>query len=64
MYLQHVRGEKLNELIDDVLQDLTGPLQGRVAITPLGSSPRRGCSSAGVKLCRLPKNRSSGWMNL
>jgi len=35
MYLQHVRGEKLNELIDDVLQDLTGPLQGRVTITPL-----------------------------
>jgi len=35
IYLQHVRGEKLNELIDDVLQDLTGPLQGRVSITPL-----------------------------
>jgi type II secretion system protein D len=35
VYLQHVRGENLNELIDDVLEDLTGPLQGRVAITPL-----------------------------
>jgi len=35
VYLQHVRGENLNELIDDVLQDLTGPLQGRVVLTPL-----------------------------
>ncbi|MFN5900590.1 MAG: secretin N-terminal domain-containing protein, partial [Planctomyces sp.] len=35
VYLQHVRGENLNELIEDVLQDLTGPLQGRVSITPL-----------------------------
>ena len=35
VYLQHVRGENLNELIDDVLEDLTGPLQGRVVITPL-----------------------------
>jgi type II secretion system protein D len=35
VYLQHVRGENLNELIDDVLEDLTGPLQGRVVLTPL-----------------------------
>ena len=35
VYLQHVRGESLNELIDDVLEDLTGPLQGRVVLTPL-----------------------------
>jgi len=35
VYLQNVQGEALNELITDVLDDLTGPLQGRVSITPL-----------------------------
>jgi type II secretion system protein D len=35
IYLQNVRGENLQELIDEVLDDLTGPLQGRVSITPL-----------------------------
>lgn len=34
-YLQHVRGPALDELIDQVLDDLTGTLQGRVTITPL-----------------------------
>ncbi|MEO2025384.1 MAG: secretin N-terminal domain-containing protein, partial [Fuerstiella sp.] len=34
-FLRHVKGEALNELIEDVLDDLTGPLQGRIAITPL-----------------------------
>jgi general secretion pathway protein D len=35
VYLQHVQGEAMEELISDVLTDLTGPLQGRVSITPL-----------------------------
>ncbi len=35
VYLHNVQGEALNELIVDVLDDLTGPLQGRVSITPL-----------------------------
>ena len=35
VYLQNVRGEALEELVSDVLDDLTGPLQGRVSITPL-----------------------------
>ncbi len=35
VYLRNVQGEALNQLITRVLQDLTGPLQGRVAITPL-----------------------------
>jgi len=35
IYLQNVQGEALEELVTEVLQDLTGPLQGRVAITPL-----------------------------
>ena len=35
VYLHNVRGEALEELIADVLDDLTGPLQGRVSITPL-----------------------------
>jgi len=34
-HLKHVQGEALNTLIDKVLQDLTGPLQGRISITPL-----------------------------
>ena len=33
--LQHVRGPALDQLIDQVLDDLTGTLQGRVTITPL-----------------------------
>jgi general secretion pathway protein D len=35
VYLHNVQGEALEELITDVLDDLTGPLQGRVSITPL-----------------------------
>jgi general secretion pathway protein D len=35
VYLQNVQGEALEELVTEVLQDLTGPLQGRVSITPL-----------------------------
>ncbi len=35
VYLQHVQGEALNLLMTNVLQDLVGPLQGRVTITPL-----------------------------
>lgn len=34
-FLRHVKGEALNELIEEVLDDLTGPVQGRIAITPL-----------------------------
>ncbi len=34
-YLQHVRGESLNLLVSQILQDLTGAMQGRVSITPL-----------------------------
>ena len=34
-HLKHVQGEALNTLITRVLQDLTGPLQGRISITPL-----------------------------
>ncbi|MCP4783466.1 MAG: hypothetical protein GY903_08380 [Fuerstiella sp.] len=34
-FLRHVKGEALNDLIEEVLDDLTGPLQGRIAITPL-----------------------------
>ena len=34
-YLQHVQGLALRTLVDDVLNDLTRPLQGRVSITPL-----------------------------
>ena len=34
-YLQHVRGEALNQLVGQVLQDLTGNMQGRISITPL-----------------------------
>jgi type II secretion system protein D len=33
--LQHVRGDVLDELIAEVLENLTGTLQGRVTITPL-----------------------------
>ena len=35
VYLRNVQGDALNEVIADVLEDLTGPLQGRVTITPL-----------------------------
>ena len=35
VYLHNVQGEALEELVTDVLDDLTGPLQGRVSITPL-----------------------------
>ncbi|MBL8818145.1 MAG: hypothetical protein JNL58_19110 [Planctomyces sp.] len=35
VYLQNVQGEALDQLIEDVLEDLTDPLQGRVSITPL-----------------------------
>ena len=35
VYLQNVQGEALDKLITEVLDDLTGPLQGRVSITPL-----------------------------
>ncbi|MGD9855998.1 MAG: secretin N-terminal domain-containing protein [Planctomycetaceae bacterium] len=35
-FLQHVRGVSLNRLIPQVLEALTGTLQGRVSITPLG----------------------------
>lgn len=35
VYLHNVRGEALEELVTEVLDDLTGPLQGRVSITPL-----------------------------
>jgi general secretion pathway protein D len=35
VYLQNVQGEALNKLITTVISDLTGPLQGRVTITPL-----------------------------
>jgi general secretion pathway protein D len=35
VYLHNVQGEALEELITDVLDDLTDPLQGRVSITPL-----------------------------
>ncbi|MCA9023774.1 MAG: hypothetical protein KDA86_01045 [Planctomycetaceae bacterium] len=34
-HLQHVRGESLNVLVSQVIQDLTGAMQGRVSITPL-----------------------------
>lgn len=33
--LKHVQGSAIDQLIDDVLDDLTGTLQGRVTITPL-----------------------------
>ena len=33
--LKHVRGSAIDTLIDQVLDDLTGTLQGRVSITPL-----------------------------
>ncbi|MEZ6060365.1 MAG: secretin N-terminal domain-containing protein [Planctomycetaceae bacterium] len=33
--LRHTQGEALDELIQQVLDELTGPLQGRVSITPL-----------------------------
>jgi len=35
VYLHNARGEAIEELVTSVLTDLTGPLQGRVAITPL-----------------------------
>ena len=35
IYLHNVQGEALEKLIKDVLDDLTGPLQGRVSITPI-----------------------------
>ncbi|MFO0428640.1 MAG: secretin N-terminal domain-containing protein [Planctomyces sp.] len=35
IYLQNVQGEALDRMVADVLQDLTGPLQGRVSVTPL-----------------------------
>ena len=35
-FLQHVAGEPLEELISQVLDELTGPLQGRISITPIG----------------------------
>ena len=35
VYLHNVHGEALEELVSEVLDDLTGPLQGRVSITPL-----------------------------
>lgn len=34
-FLQHVKDGALNEVIEDVMDDLTGPLQGRISITPL-----------------------------
>lgn len=34
-FLKHVQGGALNDLIETVLDDLTGPLQGRISITPL-----------------------------
>lgn len=34
-FLKHVQGEALNQLITTVMQDLTGPLQGRISVTPL-----------------------------
>lgn len=34
-FLQHVHGVALNDLITTVMDDLTGPLQGRISITPL-----------------------------
>jgi general secretion pathway protein D len=34
-YLRHVKGSALEQLIEDVLDDLTQPLQGRVSITPI-----------------------------
>ena len=33
--LKHVKGSALEELIENVLDDLTEPLQGRISITPL-----------------------------
>ncbi len=35
VYLQNVQGEALEKLVTKVLDDLTGPLQGRVSVTPL-----------------------------
>lgn len=35
VYLQNVQGDALETLVTKVLDDLTGPLQGRVSITPL-----------------------------
>ncbi|MFK7819223.1 MAG: secretin N-terminal domain-containing protein [Planctomycetaceae bacterium] len=34
-HLQHVRGTAVDTLVDQVLDDLTGTLQGRVTVTPL-----------------------------
>lgn len=34
-HLKHVQGDALQSLITQVLDDLTGPLQGRISITPL-----------------------------
>ena len=34
-HLQHVQDQSLNTLITQVLSELTGPLQGRISITPL-----------------------------
>lgn len=35
VYLRNVRGEALNDVMEEVLETLTGPLQGRVTMTPL-----------------------------
>jgi len=35
-YLRHVQGEALSELLSQVLENLTGAMQGRVTATPLG----------------------------
>ncbi|APZ93438.1 secretin N-terminal domain-containing protein [Fuerstiella marisgermanici] len=34
-FLQHVQDGALNDVIEDVMDELTGPLQGRISITPL-----------------------------
>lgn len=34
-HLKHVKGSALEDFIDDVLDDLTQPLQGRISITPI-----------------------------
>ncbi len=34
-FLRHVKDGALNDVIEDVLSELTGPLQGRISITPL-----------------------------
>lgn len=34
-FLEHVKDGALNQVIDNVMDELTGPLQGRISITPL-----------------------------